>query len=423
MSKLEKFTKEYSIMGLVRDLKNGLINRDAEMQRSYVWGAKEQTEFIDSVFQSSNTYIPPVIGAQSESEVEIKGKLEKIIDLLDGKQRSTTLEKLINNEIKIGYNIKPVVIEQEDGTEKTYIVAGLKWEELPEEVKTAFKANKIQMIFFKGMTPEERDRQFIKLQGGKKLSNAEINKVRIGSTVREFIYKQLATELWTKYANISSNREVKFEAMQQVLMVMTNQYELSGKALQAFSEDSDVITDSVMEKVEQATEYLNEVVKLIKKYSLPTELQSLSESEVEEKLDAKALKKYLRPIDYFKKVNVPIIYNNALKALLNDVSAEQFAQFISKFFGNISASYKRLTEKGCSESIKVKERTEILDNALVKEFGIKEQQQEEDQPETNQEAPESTITTTLEDTDESPSNDYKEEAQSILDIISLNVAS
>ena len=86
MSKLEKFTKEYSIMGLVRDLKNGLINRDAEMQRSYVWGAKEQTEFIDSVFQSSNTYIPPVIGAQSESEIEIKGKLERSEERRVGKE-------------------------------------------------------------------------------------------------------------------------------------------------------------------------------------------------------------------------------------------------------------------------------------------------------------------------------------------------
>jgi len=77
MSKLEKFTKEYSIMGLVSQIKSGQLNLDSEMQRSYVWGVKEQTEFLDSVFQSENTYIPPIIGAQSEDELEIKGKQEK----------------------------------------------------------------------------------------------------------------------------------------------------------------------------------------------------------------------------------------------------------------------------------------------------------------------------------------------------------
>lgn len=387
MTKLEKFTKEYSIPGLVCQLKSGQINREAEMQRSYVWGNKEQTEFIDSIFQSSNTYIPPLIGAESEVEIEVKGEQKKAIDLLDGKQRSTTIEKFLNNEIKLGYNIKPVVIEQEDGTEKEYIVAGLTWSELPEEVKLLFKACKIQMVFFKGMTYEDRERQFIKLQGGKKLSNAEVNKVRIGQQVREFIYKQLATDLWTKYANISSNREVKFETMQQVLMVIDGKYDLSGKSLQAFSEDSEMITEDILEQAEIVTQYLNEVAKLIKKLSLPEELQGLDETEVIEKLEPKQVKKYLKAIAYLKKVNVPIIYNNALKAIQNDITAEQYADFITKFFVDIPARYKRYTESKSANSVNVKGRIEELDKALVKEFGIVEKEMEtekEEQQEQNQ---------------------------------------
>jgi len=45
------------------------------------------------------------------------------------------------------------------------------------------------------------------------------------------------------------------------------------------------------------------------------------------------------------------------------------------------------------------------------------------QPETNQETPESTITTTPEEPSEESTNDYREEVQAILDIVSLNVAS
>jgi hypothetical protein len=306
--------------------------------------------------------------------------MEKIINLLDGKQRGTTLEKFLNNEIKLGYNILPVKIEEEN--EETYNVTGLKWEELPDVVKTFFKLQKIQMVFFKSMSYEDQERQFIKLQGGKKLSNAEINKVRIGHSVREFIYKQLASDLWTKYTNISSNRETRFETMQQVLMVMLNKWDLSGKSLQAFSEDSEMITDDtdMLEQVEQTTEYLNKVVKLIKKNSLPTELQSLEESEVLDKLEPKQVKKYLKAIDYFKKVNVPIIYINALKALQNDITVEQYAKFITSFFLDVSARYKRHADSSTADSINVKGRVDELDKALVTEFKIVEKVVEQEQP-------------------------------------------
>jgi len=366
----EMLTKTFGIVGLVSQLKSGQINRDAEMQRSYVWGQKEQTELIDSVFQVLTTYIPPLIGAETEVEIEIKGKQEKVIDLLDGKQRSTTLEKFLNDEIKLGHNIRPVVIENEDDTVETYIVAGKKWSEIPDRAKQVFKNCKIQMVYFKDMTQHERELQFIKLQGGKKLSNAEVNKVRIGGTVREFIYKQLATDLWTKFINVSSNREVKFETMQQVLMVMTNSFDLSGKSLQAFSEDSKMITDDIMNQVESVTEYLNDVVKLIKKSSLPVELQTLEESEATAKLEPKELKKYLKVIDYLKKVHVPIIYNTALKAILNDVSAKDFAKFVSNFFENVPSRYKRFAESDSASSGSVKIRVEEMDKALVDEFKI-----------------------------------------------------
>lgn len=378
MSK-EMNTKTFSIMGLIGQLRSGQLNRDAEMQRSYVWGIIEQTEFIDSMFQSESTYIPPIIGAESEKDF-IEGKPEKIMDLLDGKQRSTTIEKFLNDEIKLGNNIKPVVIKQEDETEKVYVIAGLKWSELPEEVKINFKANKIQMVYFKGMTFEERERQFIKLQGGKKLSNAEVNKVRVGHEVREFIYKQLSSDLWTKRTTVSSNREVKFETMQQVLMVMTNSFDLSGKSLHLFSENCS-IADSTLGKVILATEYLNDVTKIIKKI----ELEKVDESGNIENLTPKQLKKYNKPIEFLKKVNVPIIYNIAIKAIENDINAEQFANFISKFFGDIPFNYKRIMESGSAEAEKVKGRINILDESLIKEFSIVEKVADDTEDEDDQE--------------------------------------
>jgi len=435
----EMLTKTFGIVGLVSQLKSGQINRDAEMQRSYVWGQKEQTELIDSVFQVLTTYIPPLIGAETEVEVEIKGKQEKVIDLLDGKQRSTTLEKFLNDEIKLGYNIRPVVIENEDDTVETYIVAGKKWSEIPDRAKQVFKNCKIQMVYFKDMTQHERELQFIKLQGGKKLSNAEVNKVRIGDEVRTFIYKQLATDLWTRYINVSSNREVKFETMQQVLMIMTNQFDLSGKSLQAFSEDSAIVDAETMNQVESVTEYLNEVVKLIKKFSLPVELQKFEESEATAKLEPKELKKYLKAIDYLKKVHVSVIYNTALKAILNDINVKDFAKFIAKFFFDVPARYKRFVESDTTSSASVKIRLEEMDKALVNEFKIAAKvaevkteiiETQEEEKETENLEPSITATAKEfsenqeeqpEQTDSLDQDQDKEDAQAILNIID-NVA-
>jgi len=416
----EMLTKNFGIVGLVSQLKSGQINRDAEMQRSYVWGNKEQTELLDSVFQFATTYIPPLIGAETETEVEVKGKLEKVIDLLDGKQRSTTLEKFLNDEIKLGHNIRPVVIENEDETIETYIVAGKKWSELPDRAKQVFKNCKIQMVYFKDMTQQERELQFIKLQGGKKLSNAEVNKVRIGDEVRTFIYKQLATDLWVKYINVSSNREVKFETMQQVLMVMTNSFDLSGKSLQTFSEDSIMVDAETMAQVERVTEYLNEVVKFIKKFSLPSELQPLEESEVIAKLEPKELKRYQKPVEYLKKVHVSVIYNTALKALMNDISAKDFAKFVAKFFFDVPARYKRYTESDTSSASSGKIRVEEMDKALVNEFKIvakvaevKVEEQQEQPLQTENIEP--AITVTAEEFGDISEED-KQDAKLIIDI-------
>jgi len=204
-------------------------------------------------------------------------------------------------------------------------------------------------------------------------------------------------------------------------MVMTNQFDLSGKSLQAFSEDSIMVDAETMGKVERVTEYLNEVVKFIKKFSLPSELQGLEESEATAKLEPKELKKYLKVIEYLKKVHVPVIYNTAVKAILNDVSVKDFAKFIAKFFFDVPARYKRFVESDTTSSASVKIRLEEMDKALVNEFKIVakvtevkeaevvEIQQEEEQPQQTENL-EPAITATLESFSEENKEEQPEEA-------------
>ena len=189
-----------------------------------------------------------------------------------------------------------------------------------------------------------------------------------------------------------------------------------------------MITDDIMNQVESVTEYLNDVVKLIKKSSLPVELQKVEESEAIAKLEPKELKKYLKVIEYLKKVHVPIIYNTALKAIQNNVSVKDFAKFVSKFFENVPSRYKRFAESDSASSGSVKIRVEEMDKSLVDEFKIVEKVAEI-QPEVQN--PETIITADQEDFSEEIqpeqieeidlSNENQEDAQTILNIVD-NVA-
>ena len=193
-----------------------------------------------------------------------------------------------------------------------------------------------------------------------------------------------------------------------------------------------MVDAETMNQVESITEYLNEVVKLIKKFSLPVDLQKLEESEVTAKLEPKELKKYLKAIDYLKKVHVPVIYNTAVKAILNDVSAKDFAKFVAKFFFDVPARYKRFVESDTTSSASVKIRLEEMDKALVNEFKIVakvaevkevevvEIEQEEEQWEQPQQTEklDSVITVTSEEFSEN-----QEDAKTILNIANnVNVA-
>lgn len=64
-----------------------------EYQRPYVWGDKERTEFMDNLFSAKP------IGAFSVIEID-KSKPTEWIEVVDGRQRVTTLKMFFNNEFK-----------------------------------------------------------------------------------------------------------------------------------------------------------------------------------------------------------------------------------------------------------------------------------------------------------------------------------
>ena len=77
---------------VIYGFQENIFELDPNYQRDYVWGAKEKQALMFSIFNSQP------IGAISIIEKEIKSDTTQYTEIVDGKQRLTTIWKFYNNE-------------------------------------------------------------------------------------------------------------------------------------------------------------------------------------------------------------------------------------------------------------------------------------------------------------------------------------
>lgn len=107
----------------------------------------------------------------------------KEIDVVDFKQRFTTIAAFANDEFKLSKNLKPLTI---DGTE--YEIAGKKFSKLDEAVQSRFNDRDISIITMTDATEEEIVDIFERINMGHQLSNGQKRSTIESNEVREIIY-------------------------------------------------------------------------------------------------------------------------------------------------------------------------------------------------------------------------------------------
>ena len=170
-------TTPKSIRSLISEIRNNKYNFDLAIQRKFVWSLKEQSLLIDTLLRDYPVY-PALINRHSE---------ENLYDVIDSKQRFTTIAAFANNEFKLSKNLKPVVI---DG--KEYEIAGKKFEDLDEDVQLKFYDRDISIITLTDATPEEIADIFDRVNLGKPLNNSQRRSTVENDEVRDIV-KSVAT--------------------------------------------------------------------------------------------------------------------------------------------------------------------------------------------------------------------------------------
>lgn len=132
-------TGEYPIDMYIQWIKSGALNFGAEYQRDYVWGHQEQQTFLRVLI--SGFPIGSVALAKAPDWDICDGPY---IEVVDGKQRLTTLKLFINNEI-------PIVI----GGEEIY------WPEFTRSEQLAFGRPTLSAVILDDATEKDRIAYFV----------------------------------------------------------------------------------------------------------------------------------------------------------------------------------------------------------------------------------------------------------------------
>lgn len=140
---------------LERKLPQGRLNLEISLQREFVWDEQDQIDLIDTII--AGRYVPPIlINNSSIGELEV----------LDGKQRLTTIMNFINGSFSVTIKNKQYYFntfsEQDKGIFMSY---------------TPFRA-----AVYQNLSNSDKTSIFVMIQKGKKLEVGEIIHGGVGSS-------------------------------------------------------------------------------------------------------------------------------------------------------------------------------------------------------------------------------------------------
>lgn len=257
----------YTVKQFSKMIDNGSISFDNLVQRGLTWENKRRSEFIWSLIM--NYPIPPIYAGR-----DINGD-NKMLDIMDGKQRLTTIHKYLNDEFNLT-SLNPIPYTDENGDVCEIDISNKKFSELDEEIQDLIKDRTITVYYYDNISQEQKRELFKRLNNGKALTAK--NKSLASCVDLDTLMKIGSHELFTDMLT-----QKGLENKNQVTLVM--------KSWMMLNRDIDEISfeskkfNPVLEQVEISTaeeNRLNEVFDLV--LNTHTTLMNVYKDRVAKKL-------------------------------------------------------------------------------------------------------------------------------------------
>lgn len=269
---MAKSTIPWNVNQITKAIANGTIKFDNAIQRNYVWDKAKASLFIDTTIRDCLT--EPLVFVKTNEKHIVRGKEVFVYDCIDGKQRSTTLFKFLNDEFALS-NLPSFTLS--NGVE--YDLNGKKFSELDEEIQDNIKSYGLTIFLLSELTDEEVADQMMRLNNGKSLTGVE--SARIKSRELDTIKELASHDVFTNYLTEKAiNGYANEDIIIKFALLLSDQTELSNKnvreAYETFNfgesmQKSIVDTmDFVLEAIEDSTDDKKLIKRMTSKANLIT---------------------------------------------------------------------------------------------------------------------------------------------------------
>lgn len=301
-------------------------------RQSAQWDNEQQSLLIHSML--ANFPVPAVYVHKTESiEVDAKGKHSYTYSVLDGKQRMTTVFSFINGEYALSEDIPDVEIE-----DVTYEIAGKYFEDLDEDVQQEILRFRFNIQAFEDVTDEMIEDIFFRLNNSTPLTKSQKARPLMGVENSIFINDILAGRFFTEkctFSKMQLKRSDDMCTLLQGMMLLDNKYR--------DYDFSSISADEVM----NSSQYI--------KNNYPDECKDR----------LKRIIGFLNNVFYMKdknlkKVNIPILFLIADKALAESITGTNFRRWYNSFFEEHKKEYNLYCSSGSIKKEKTLGRIEIM---------------------------------------------------------------
>lgn len=239
-------TRDYAIDFLVQQYQNDEFYIPDEYQRQYIWEENDKTRFIESILLGLP--IPFMFFSDTED-----GRCE----IIDGAQRTQTLEEFISGELKLSKMKKLTYLE------------GFAYNDIPEYYRRKFNKTTMRIIVLSDDTSVEiRKEIFNRINTtGRKAKPIEVRRGSYTGPFMDFIKECSRNETFIRVCPVSNISKKRYEDLELVLrfFAFLNNY-------QNFQHRVDEFLDSFVESnqdnfdKEQYREEFEKVVTFVDKY-------------------------------------------------------------------------------------------------------------------------------------------------------------
>lgn len=294
------------------------------IQRNGVWSIEKKSLLMVSVLEEVS------IG-EVKTQI-IRQNKKKIRNVLDGKQRLTTIRDYVRNR----YALKDAFVQSfdEDGSQVLIDVSDMFFNDLPMQYQNRITALILDIRSYEDLDDAMKSELFQRWNNGEALKPSQLRKSKMSYDLLFSIAELKQLEVFTAgFSNSAVNNDTHSDMLLKALGVLKtdNNTALDNKSINRFLDEDSFSTDDI-EEVKKLGQYLNEV------YSF---------------LDEKTAKK-----SFGASKTVTLLYVVRL-AIEDNCSHQDFALWIEHFFVKVYKKSGYATSSGTAKLDSVKRRNSI----------------------------------------------------------------